>query len=368
MADAPRKGGKLNVFVAYSGDDREFANQLDAALAASGVRSVADGFFHNPPGQDVKTTLGTLIRRADAFVFVLSPSSARSEICRWELDAAMRAEIRVLTVVARPLDGVSPPPQLTDRQWIVFYREPTSPGSGFGDGLARLIVALTVDVEWLEEHTRYLKRATDWIANGRARARLLSESDVAVAKDWAARRPESARPTPLVLEFIRTSEDERRRRELEAKQGISQPASEIVVEKRREVFLSYATKNNAAAEAVCAALEGKDIGVWMWPRDAVPGVSYARAIVDAIDNAIVAVLVFSAAANASDDIEREVALTIKKKKLVIPFRIEDVSPKGPLEYWITAPQYLDAFNPPIEPHFERLVAVVRRIAAHGVSQ
>lgn len=129
-----------------------------------------------------------------------------------------------------------------------------------------------------------------------------------------------------------------------------------------DVFLSYSTKDQQAAEAVCATLERRGVGVWMAPRDILPGLSWASSIVDAIDNARVAVLVYSRAANNSPQIEREVQRAIDKGLTVVPFRIEDVKPSEALAYCIGAVQWLDALMPPMEAHYDRLSNVVRQIA------
>ena len=113
-------------------------------------------------GEDWKRRLGNLISEADTVVFVLSPSSARSEICAWEVEEAARLNKRILPVICRPLEGASPPPRLRDLNYIFFYEEPKVPGSGFGTGLASLVAALNTDFDWLREHTRYLQRATEW--------------------------------------------------------------------------------------------------------------------------------------------------------------------------------------------------------------
>jgi hypothetical protein len=129
-----------------------------------------------------------------------------------------------------------------------------------------------------------------------------------------------------------------------------------------DVFLSYSTKDKSAAEAVCAALERSGIGVWMAPRDIAPGVSWASSIVEAIDNARTVVLIFSSAANDSPQIEREVQHALEKNLRVVPFRVEDVKPREGLAYCIGAVQWLDAFAPPIDGHYEALSKVVRKIA------
>jgi len=200
--------GKLHVFISYSRDDLKFADQLDAALNAFGFECLIDRHGISG-GEDWKRRLGNLISGADTIVFVLSPSSARSEICAWEVEEAARLNKRILPIICRALEGTSPPPRLQGLNYMFFYEEPKLPGSGFGKGLAILIDALNTDLDWLREHTRYLQRATEWDKRGRPANRLLSGDDIAEAKAWAARRPKSApEPTTLHFDFIRASEQE----------------------------------------------------------------------------------------------------------------------------------------------------------------
>src|SRR5215813_9055532 len=200
--------GKLRVFISYSRDDLDFAEQLDAALNACGFECIIDRHGISG-GEDWKRRLGSLIGEADTVVFVLSPTSARSEICAWEVEEATRLGKRILPVICEPLKGVSPPPRLRDLNYIFFYADPKVSDSGFGTGLKTLVASLNTDFDWLREHTRYLQRATEWDSSGRPANRLLSRDDIAEAKDWAARRPKSApEPTSLHLDFIRASEEE----------------------------------------------------------------------------------------------------------------------------------------------------------------
>jgi hypothetical protein len=189
-------------------DDLDFADQLAAALDFSGFKCVIDREGISG-GEDWKRRLGNLISEADTVVFVLSPSSARSDTCNWEVEEAARLNKRILPIICRPLEGVSPPARLQDRNYIFFYKEPKAPGSGFGTGLANLVTVLNTDFDWLREHTRYLQRAKEWDTRGRPPNRLLSGDDIAEAKAWATRRPKTApEPTALQLDFIRASEEE----------------------------------------------------------------------------------------------------------------------------------------------------------------
>jgi hypothetical protein len=208
MADVKPVDDKLNVFISHSREDLDFADQLDEALRHTGFATTIDRHGISG-GEDWRMRLGGLIRGADTIVFVLSPASAMSEICPWEVGEAVRLNKRIIPVLCRALGGESPPAALAQRNYILFYREPKLPGSGFGRGLGQLVTALNTDLDWLREHTRLLQRATEWDVGGRLAYRLLSGEDIAAAKAWAARRPKDApEPTELHLAYLRASEDE----------------------------------------------------------------------------------------------------------------------------------------------------------------
>jgi hypothetical protein len=197
---------KLRVFVSYSRDDIELADQIIAVLGPCGFDPVIDR--HGiAGGEEWKSRLGNLILEADTVVFLLSPSSARSDVCAWEVEEAARLGKRIIPVVCREMEGAEPPARLRNLNYIYFYSDPKAPSSGFGTGLGHLISALRSDLGWLREHTRLLQRATEWRAGGRAASRLLSGADIAQAKEWLSRRPKGAAdPTALHHEYIRASE------------------------------------------------------------------------------------------------------------------------------------------------------------------
>jgi len=230
----PLDRGKLRVFISYSRDDLYFADQLNAALDACSFQCLMDRHGISG-GEDWKLRLGNMISEADTVVFVLSPDSARSEICSYEVEEAVRLGKRILPVNCRPLEGASAPPRLQDLNYIFFYAEPKSPGSGFGTGLASLIAALNTDFDWLREHTRYLQRAIEWKAGGWPANRLLSGNDIHEAKAWVARRPKSApEPTALHLDFIRVSEEEMEARSSEQRKQLAAVAA---AQSEREIAL-----------------------------------------------------------------------------------------------------------------------------------
>lgn len=126
-----------------------------------------------------------------------------------------------------------------------------------------------------------------------------------------------------------------------------------------DVFISYASENRAIANAVCALLERRGLRCWIAPRDILPGMNYAEALIEAIGAARVLVLVFSSHANQSPQVMREVERAVSRGMPIVPFRIEDVPPSKAMEYYISAPHWLDAITPPVERHIERLADTVR---------
>jgi hypothetical protein len=242
MAESAQQGDKINVFISYSRKDLAFADQLDACLQLGGFETTIDRRGISG-GEVFKARLGALIRDADTVVFVLSRSSAQSPICAWEVDEAVRLGKCVLPVLPRPLGDAKPPEKLADLDYIFFYAEPKSPGSGFGPGLLRLAFALSTDLDWLREHTRYLQRAMEWDAGDpsgpRPKNRLLSGGDIALAKAWADHRPKDApQPTPLQLDFIKASEAEESRQQSAEAQRL------------REVEVQLDRANHALADAI----------------------------------------------------------------------------------------------------------------------
>lgn len=110
-----------------------------------------------------------------------------------------------------------------------------------------------------------------------------------------------------------------------------------------------------------ALLEERGHRCWIAPRDIRPGQEWAEAIIAGIRDAQVFVLIFSANANTSPQILREVERAVNAGIAIIPFRIEDVGPEGSLEYFMSVPHWLDALSGPVEEHMDRLAQVIEQI-------
>ena len=123
------------------------------------------------------------------------------------------------------------------------------------------------------------------------------------------------------------------------------------------VFVSYATADRKQAMSVCKAIERRGTPCWISTRDVPPGENYQEAIVRSLRAARAMVLVFSDAANNSDEIKKELSLASRYHIPVMALRIEDVEPSDAFAYELSTRQWIDAFA-----GWDRSIdAVVRRI-------
>ncbi len=233
--------GKLKVFISYSRADEAFADELRLGLEDKGYTIEIDKHSIRQ-GEEWKARLRQLIAACDTVVFVLSPDSARSETCRWEVDEAHRQAKRIVPVLHRGLqeaprgkrpDG-SPwpegPAKAPERLTLINYPR-FDEGRSFMTGLRGLVQALEDDLDWIDAHSRLATRARDWDKDGRPANRLMSGSDIAAAKKLVeTRKPTAPEMLPVQHDFIQASvaheaaQASARERDLEERRRLAEEA------------------------------------------------------------------------------------------------------------------------------------------------
>ena len=116
-----------------------------------------------------------------------------------------------------------------------------------------------------------------------------------------------------------------------------------------DVFISYKSNDPAlgnndetVANELCQQLEAAGISCWIAPRNIQPGVRYGRAIMEAINDCKVMVVVFSKYANVSEHIANEVDAVFSRKVDIIPFNIDGEKPGIEFDYYLRRMQWIDA--------------------------
>jgi len=128
-----------------------------------------------------------------------------------------------------------------------------------------------------------------------------------------------------------------------------------------DVFISYSSVDRTAADTVCSILEQNGLSCWIAPRDITPGVPFAEAILKAIKEAKVFVLVYTQNSNISPQVIKEVDRAVHHGLSIITLRLEEVPMSNQLEYYISDVHWLDAMTPPLEQHIDRLARVVKML-------
>ena len=128
----------------------------------------------------------------------------------------------------------------------------------------------------------------------------------------------------------------------------------------KDIFISYSTNDTDIAEKARDYLEENGLDCWMAPRDIKTSDNYAQEIMDALNEAKIVTLIFSKSSNESPYVLEELDKAYKDK----PIRIDDVLPKGSMEFYLRNNQWLDASTNP-EDFFDDLVKDARRLIEFG---
>ena len=113
------------------------------------------------------------------------------------------------------------------------------------------------------------------------------------------------------------------------------------------VFISHSSRDAAMARDLVAALEAAGVGCWISGRDVGPGQNFQEAIVAAIRSGRAMVVLVSAAANASDEVKKELALASAAGMAVYPVRLGAVVPNPALAYELATRQWIEGGDGPV---------------------
>jgi WD40 repeat protein len=187
------------VFVSYSRKDATFVGALGAALEARGHPAWIDQ-DDLPLSAEWWEEIRSAITGADAFVFVISPESVASAVCRREIAHASDLGKRIVPILLHDVDAGAAPETIASRNWITWSR--------YGDETAALdavMATLDTDLEWTQAHTRLLRRATEWVNADRETSFLLRGRDLQDAEAQltaAADVTRTPQVTPLQSEYV----------------------------------------------------------------------------------------------------------------------------------------------------------------------
>ncbi|MBT7324934.1 MAG: TIR domain-containing protein, partial [Anaerolineae bacterium] len=166
-----------HIFISYSRKDITFAKQVVSALEKSEFDVWID-WDNIPKGEDWWSEIQSGVEEADAFLFLLSPDSAASEVCRDELEHALENGKRILPVVLRDISPQDTHSELSKRNWI-FCRDGQD---NFNQAITEIIDTIHIDYEWLKFHAELQVKALKWQRNNQEKSLLLRGQELEEAE------------------------------------------------------------------------------------------------------------------------------------------------------------------------------------------
>ena len=126
------------------------------------------------------------------------------------------------------------------------------------------------------------------------------------------------------------------------------------------VFISYQRADAAYARLLAERLIGYGGEAW-WDREIRPGEDWREGIVAAIERAEIVVLLHSAAAEQSQEVQKELAVASAAHKTLIAVRLENRLPQGRFLYEMAALNWIEAWRDP-SGELDRFARGLARIA------
>lgn len=157
-----------------------------------------------PPTVDWWKEIEKGIEEADIFLFLISPDSARSKVCKLEIEAAVRNGKRLIPIVVRDIKGDEAPAELGHLNWI-FLRK----SDDFISGFDKLMTAIKTDYEWTQTHRQLQVKALEWERSGHENSFLLRGKELQNAElQLATNSSKEPHPTGLQRDYVFKSRKE----------------------------------------------------------------------------------------------------------------------------------------------------------------
>jgi len=194
---------KTKIFISYSRKDKLFVRKLNDAIDAADIDAWVD-WEGIPLSSDWMAEITAAIEGGDAFVFVISPDSLKSQICQNELELGIKSNKKIIPVLYRePEKRQKMHPKLASTNWVYMR----SRKDDFKATIPQLVSAIQTDLGWVQQHTRLLERSTEWERKNKNNSYLLQGEDLENGEKWMTESTQHAsrEVVPLQAEYISTS-------------------------------------------------------------------------------------------------------------------------------------------------------------------
>jgi TIR domain len=133
------------------------------------------------------------------------------------------------------------------------------------------------------------------------------------------------------------------------------------------VYVSHAYEDKSIAQAIYGKLESAHVKCWKATWGTAAFEDWREPGRKAIESSRVIVVVLSENANAAPHLEREIALAISLRRILVPFRLAETTPRPEIRFYLAKVPWLNASNPPADEHLKALTARVIELISGSAS-
>ena len=322
----------FDAFISYGrADSKAFAIKLNKRLAAQGLNVWFDQ-EDIPLAVDYQEQINRGIEQAHNFIFIIAPHSVNSEYCLKEINQAIQYNKRIIPLLhveqisqetwllrnpnqtkddwqkyqAKGLHSSFPNmhPMISKINWV-YCRENID---NFETSFKGIINALSKHQDYVEQHTKLLVKALDWLRNQKQTNYLLIGEERQAAEQWLKHRftdeQQPCVPTDLHCEFISES---------------IKNANNLMT----QVFLSASEKDHAIKEKIGKTLMREGLTIWTNQTDLKTGNAFEIEINKGIEGADNFVYFISPDTLESPYCLQEFAYASANNKRIIPLLIQE---------------------------------------------
>ncbi len=289
---------KNDLFISYAREDIEFVQKLDLAIRSLGRDPWIDlddlPYCLDRTEAEEWQYLEEGIKKAEGFVFVISPASVSSAKSQRQLQTAIQHNKPLIPVLCQAVASL--PAGFPPASWIAI--DPADHPEEAFERAAEQIIRFPI-------YEKLRLRAEQWQQNGCTQERLLDADDLASVKAWIDQNSslpaESLQLTALQTQYIAASD-----RAIESRQ-VQNP----------DIFISYSRRDRAFVEQLCQALKQQQVEVWVdWERIPVAA-PWREKLSEGIRDADSLLFVMSVNSVASDYCRDEIQQAESYKKRII---------------------------------------------------
>ncbi len=136
----------------------------------------------------------------------------------------------------------------------------------------------------------------------------------------------------------------------------------------KRIYISYAHKDKDKATYIVDFLESNGLKCFIAPRDVDPATPYANALVNAIKDSPLCLILMSKAANESEHLLGEVDVMFSMRIPVLPIFIEDVQLRDDFRYYLGRKQWVMAYPGEISNYYEKIYKTVTDFMPQAVNE